>query len=275
MLNISRDKINVNNNREITNSSSNNKKKNSSNILSPLQEILTKDEYYNFIDSIIYLISRIDQLERSYSRSKSLSSNYNPGLSPRGDESLREIDISPRGGELSFLGDSPTKGRSGANDFGEIESPRKESNSQENDANPQENEISPRFANINNNNISLVTANSKDNQSQSLEINYEKLNENSENTNSTNQNNKTEKSIEKRDEEYRVLKSLKILLLRLDTCGDTLFSIYEKYPIISQGSEHIINKFFTLLLIFGSYKIGSCIASEKEVVYKAAAVLLS
>jgi len=78
-----------------------------------------------------------------------------------------------------------------------------------------------------------------------------------------------------KDDEMKILQNLKQLFHKFDSCGDTLFSLNNKYAesFAITDNENFINIFFSNLLVYGSYKLKtSTIASNKEVAYKAGTV---
>ena len=79
---------------------------------------------------------------------------------------------------------------------------------------------------------------------------------------------------QQKDDEFKILQNVKLLLNKFDACGDVLFSLNSNYSntYSRTDNENFINIFFSNLLVFGSYKLKNSIASNKEVAYKAGTV---
>ena len=181
-----------------------------------LKEIFMTNEYNNFIDSINYLLDRINMLEAKENENQNqiILENSTSVLEKHLNVSVKDI-----------------------------------------------------IPNIKNS-ITAVSNNKKLEE----EVQYKKLAEETENTSNRNQNAVT-KDIDK-DDESRILKNLKVLIYKFDASGDVLFSLNNKYSASYSKNDidQFLNTFFSNLLVFGSYKLKTGIASSKEVAFKAGSV---
>jgi len=184
-----------------------------------LKEIFMTNEYNNFIDSINYLLDRINMLEAKENENENriILENSTYGLE-------KHLNISV-------------------------------------------NDIIPKIKNS-------ITAVS-DNKKLEEEVQYKKLAEETENA--SNRNNRNQNAVTKdidKDNESRILKNLKVLIYKFDASGDVLFSLNNKYSdsYSKNDIDQFLNTFFSNLLVFGSYKLKTGIASSKEVAFKAGSV---